>query len=95
MKIWPRMFPADIAAVVFPIGIFCLLTGWRLFKGKSSRKDTKLISPIMLFIFGLFFLLNSAVFYISIKSILLSILSIIISILCFIKAFRKTKIKEE
>jgi drug/metabolite transporter (DMT)-like permease len=81
-------------AAVFPIGIFCLLTAWRLFRGISARKDMKLISPIILFILGLFFLFNAAVFFYSINSISASVASVVVSMLCFIQAFRKTKINK-
>jgi len=79
------------ASAVFSIGIFCLLTAWRLFRGKSLRKDQKLISPINLFIFGSFFLFNAAVFYYGTNWELASVEAVIISVLCFIQAFRKTK----
>ena len=74
---------------VFPVGIFCLFTAWRLFHGKSKRKDKKLISPVILFIFGLFFLFNSAAFYYGNNWVLASIASVSISIICFIQTFRK------
>jgi len=46
-----------IAVMYFPLGIYSLLITWRLFSGRTQRRDGGLFPPIILRLVGCYFLL--------------------------------------